>query len=60
MPCKICKYWLYFSNDISNGECHRYPPLPIKTPSMHPQIDAYFPVTSERNWCGEFKVKEKK
>lgn len=41
--CRNCRFW-----QPSSKDCHRYPPARDLPP---------FPVTSQFDWCGEFKRK---
>jgi len=54
--CEDCKFWM--PDDIetsSSGRCHRYAPRPIVTKDEDSDSQlAYFPITWDDEWCGEF------
>jgi Bacterial RNA polymerase, alpha chain C terminal domain len=58
--CVNCRFWLAGHEDI--GECRRRAPLPTLRPLHCPDGAlgtqfAYWPVTSNNSWCGEFEAK---
>lgn len=53
--CRICEYssfTLEENGSLTEGECHRYPPI-IKTGE-----NTEFPFVFPDDWCGEFKEEE--
>lgn len=61
--CRNCRFWRCLTEEIledSEGECRRYPPILIEDKSSiaYKKYDSHsseFPMTSEYEWCGEFK-----
>jgi hypothetical protein len=71
--CKNCKYWEggHGYESFEFGYCYRYPPVlfvkhamsNLHAPNGPAELSEYFvnPLTSEVDWCGEFKpIKNKK
>ena len=57
--CEKCKYWIETGGTDSGlvGECHRNAPQPelIEACSTSNIRYAVWPVTTDRNWCGQFE-----
>lgn len=52
MPkCKTCKFW-EFQKDLEAGLCHRLPPVVFM---VEEDPATLFPVTDDKDWCGEFQ-----
>ena len=54
--CEECKWWDRRGDRPERGECHRNSPLPIHGES---KVAAWWPVTDDFEWCGDFEAKEK-
>ncbi len=54
MPmCKSCAFW-ESDTEIDGGFCRRQPPAVFM---VDDEPASTFPVTGERDWCGEFRRK---
>ena len=56
--CKSCRYW-EAGGVVNQGACKRYPPtalLASPTPRDIQQVNV-FPVTMDKDWCGEHALK---
>lgn len=49
--CECCTYWERWCYKLYFGCCHRYP-------KRH-NSNGKWPVTYAKDWCGEFKKREK-
>ncbi len=65
MKCGNCKFWdvLEMWSGDPQGECHRFPPhfFPLMARDYKECLSNgawILPVTSDDDWCGEFKAKD--
>jgi len=62
--CANCSAWIDSMKDSSRGYCKAHPPTPLfganfnQPGSGTPQIEYYFPITMEFDWCREFAAIE--
>ena len=56
MKCEDCKWWTRRPNSESVGTCHKL--LPIVKIDDYGDEYWHWPITSDIDWCGEFKPKE--
>lgn len=63
--CKNCKWWRIFDEGEVEGFCHRFPPIMAGVVFAGTNVeceekdmeDAFWVVTKEHHFCGEFKEK---
>ena len=60
LRCETCRFWEGGISEVASlGLCHRYAPRslarhPIEGPEF---LDAVWPRTKEKEWCGEWAAK---
>lgn len=68
VKCEDCEFWKRSENE-TDGECRRYPPIPLLVPMAQNVLDksgkqavgmgiqCFFPKTRGEIFCGEFKIR---
>jgi hypothetical protein len=69
--CSKCSFWVIDEPHFTYGMCHRYPPKPDFSVSMKParygdggeisinrRAAPIYPNTHEKDWCGEFSLRD--
>jgi hypothetical protein len=59
-PCQTCRWWhgpVQYASGHPWGECRRYPPQVVMTPSNSTKVE--FPTTAGFQFCGEHQPKPK-
>jgi hypothetical protein len=54
--CSTCRFWV--RTDAPIGNCHRYAPKPLIDPNFDCDLEAYWPRTVDRDFCGEYQPRK--
>lgn len=55
VECELCRFFKPEPNDMTGGECRRYPPPGTRVDVDGVAVPAPWPIVEGWDWCGEFK-----
>ena len=57
--CANCRFWETMNNPVTIGRCRRYAPRPVCEKGIDSEtVYAEWPLTADKDWCGEFQAQE--